>query len=90
MCGLEDDVKGLETWSAEALRRNSDERIRMMRLFKLTLADDAGTHYTPGGGHSGGRPGEMTGDATFGPPPPREATMLRFTWFDVVVEVRLR
>jgi hypothetical protein len=86
---LEHDIEGLDAWEAQRLRRHAEGRMRGMRLYTFCLADDVETEYRCIRGGAHGHGGEMTGEAGFSPAPPLTASMLRFTWLDVNIDIPL-
>jgi hypothetical protein len=82
---LEQDLVGLEDWATEDVRRKGQQKLRMMRLYKFGLTDDLGTSYNSMGSGHGGRPHEMTGEATLQPAPPAAASPLALSWLGLEV-----
>lgn len=86
---LQGDMDGLEEWATDELRRKAAQRMTMRRLHQFSLGDDVGTGYLPSGSGSGGRPGEMAGDARFQPAPPSTASALTLSWLGLDVTIPL-
>lgn len=83
------DAEGTDDWAAEELQRKGKQRLQMMRLFEFELSDDLGTEYMSSGASGGGGGGERSGNASFAPAPPQDASVVTLTWHGVEVAIPL-
>ncbi len=83
------DTEGTDDWAAEELQTKGKQRLHVRRLFRFQLSDDVGTEYMSSGASSGGGGGETTGNATFAPAPPQDASVVTLTWHGVEVPIPL-
>ena len=83
------DIQGTEDWAAAELRKKAHERLRMLRLYRFSLTDDAGTQYVYCGGGAHGSPNEWTGEEKFSPAAPESASELTFGWHSLSVTISL-
>jgi hypothetical protein len=89
VAALEADAAGLEPWAAEELRKKTKRQLRMQRLYHFDLTDDLSTEYVASGHGWGSGSEGTTGEASFVPTVPLQATELTLAWFDLAVGIPL-